>query len=65
MCSHRMLIRSLDIEGGNRKSPISAKIDQNPDFEENLVFTYVLSALNHCKRSKGGLRFVCDVLRAF
>ena len=45
------------------KSPISAKTDQNPDFGQNLVFFVVLSALNHCKRSQRGLRFVCDVLR--
>ena len=65
MCSHWIPIRSLDIEGGFLKSPISAKIDQNPDFEQNLVFFFVLSALNHCKRSQGGLRFVWHVLRAF
>ena len=47
------------------KSPISVKIDQNPDFEQNLMFFFDLSALNHCKRSQGGLRFVWHVLRAF
>ncbi len=65
MSSHRMPIRSLDIEGGNRKLPISAKIDQNPVFEQNLEFSLVLSTLNHCKRSQGGLRFVWYVVRAF
>ena len=47
------------------KSPISAKTDQNPDFEQNLMFFFVLSALNHCRRSQCGVRFVWDVLRAF
>ena len=42
----------------NGKSPISAKIDQNPDFEQNLVFSFVLRALNYCKRSQRDLRFV-------
>ena len=65
MCSHRMPIRSLDIERGFLKSPISAKTEQNPDFEKNLMFSFDLSALNHCKRSQRGLRFVCDVLCAF
>ena len=65
MCSHRMPIRALDINGGYGNSPISAKTDQNPDFEQNLMFFFDLSALNHCKRSQGGLRFVWHVLRAF
>ena len=65
MSSHRMPIGSLDINGGYGKSPISAKTDQNPDFEQNLMFFFDLSALNHCKRSQGGLRFVWHVLRAF
>ena len=47
------------------KSPISAKIDQNPDFEQNLKVFLVSRALNHCKRSQRGLRFVCDVLCDF
>ena len=47
------------------KSLISAKTDQNPDFEQNLVFFFDLSALNHCKRSQSGLRFVWHVLRSF
>ena len=47
------------------KSPISAKTDQNPDFEQHLEFFLVLTAPNHCKRSQRGLRFVWDVLRAF
>ena len=65
MSSHRMPVRLLDIEGGNRKLPISVKIEQNPVFEQNLEFFFVLSALNYCKRSQGGLRFVSYVLRAF
>ena len=47
------------------KSPISAKIDQKSDFEQNLKFFFVLRALNHCKRSQRRLRFVWDVLCAF
>ena len=65
MSSPRMPIGSLDINGVHGKSPISAKTDQNPDFEQNLMFFFDLSALNHCKRSQGGLRFVWHVLRAF
>ena len=46
-------------------SSISVKIEQNPDFEQNLIFFFVLRALNHCKRSQRGLRVVWDLLRAF
>ena len=65
MCSQRMPIGSLDINPGYKKSAISAKTDQNPDFKQNRMFFFVLSALNHCKRSQRGLRFVWDVLRPF
>ena len=64
MCSHRMLNVSLDIEPGFLKSPISAKTEQNADFEQNLVFFFDLSTLNHCKRSKRGLRFVRHIFRS-
>ncbi len=62
MCSHRMPIGCFDENVDETKSP---KTEQNPDFEQNRMFFFVLSALNHCKRSQHELRFVWDVLRAF
>ena len=60
-CPSERSISSID----TATSPISAKTEQNPDFEQNLKFFFVLSPLNHCKRSQRGLRFVWDVLCDF
>ena len=62
MSSHRMPIRSLDIEGGFLKSPISAKsakIPVHPGF--SWIFA-VLSAANRSKRFVRSLRFVNNIL---
>ena len=60
-CSSDGSISSVD----TAKSPISAKINQKPDFDQNLKIFFVLTALNHCKRFQRRLRFVWDVLCAF
>ena len=60
-----MVIGSVDIERRHSEIADLGKTDQNPDFGQNPYFFIVLSALNHCKRSQRGLRFLWDVLWVF
>ena len=58
MSSHRVPIRCFDENVVHSEITDITEIDQNHDFDQNLMISLILSVLNHYKRFLRRLRFV-------